>query len=60
VPFGLAPAALLRLLDAVPPGRLGGLFVSEFLPARDQDDRSLALLVWLIEWLLLRRYEEAP
>ncbi len=60
VPFGLAPAALLRLLDAVPAERLGGAFFSEFLPARDQDDRSLALLVWLIEWLLLRRYETAP
>jgi arginase family enzyme len=57
VPFGLAPAALLSLLDAVPATRLGGLFVSEFLPAKDQDDRSLALLVWLIEWLLLRCYE---
>ena len=57
VPFGLAPLALLRLIEAVPPERLAGLFVSEFLPARDQDDRSLAALVWLIEWLLLRRYE---
>ncbi len=57
VPFGLTPAALLRLLDAIPAQRLGGLFLSEFLPGRDQDDRSLALLVWLIEWLLLRRYE---
>jgi arginase family enzyme len=57
VPFGLTPQALLRLVDAVPAERLGGLFVSEFLPARDQDDRSLALLVWLIEWVLLRRYE---
>jgi arginase family enzyme len=57
VPFGLAPATLLRLIDAIPTERLGGLFVSEFLPARDQDDRSLALLVWLVEWLLLRRYE---
>jgi arginase family enzyme len=57
VPFGLAAPAVLRLIDAIPADRLGGLFVSEFLPAKDQDDRSLAVLVWLIEWLLLRLYE---
>jgi arginase family enzyme len=57
VPFGLAPLAVLRLIEAVPANRLGGLFISEFLPAKDQDDRSLAVLVWLIEWLLLRCYE---
>jgi arginase family enzyme len=58
VPFGLTPPSLLRLLDAIPAQRLGGLFISEFLPARDTDDRSLALLVWLIEFVLLRRYED--
>ena len=25
--------------------------------ARDRNDRSLGLLMWLIEWLILRRYE---
>jgi arginase family enzyme len=57
VPMGLSPPALLRLLDAAWTDRVSGLFVSEFMPAGDQADRSLALLTWLIEWALLRRYE---
>lgn len=57
VPFGLSPHQVLRVLDAVPPGSLAGVIVSEFDPGRDRDDRSLAILVWLLEHLLLRRYE---
>ncbi|HVS40569.1 MAG TPA: arginase family protein [Gemmataceae bacterium] len=57
VPFGLAPALFLRLLDAVWSPKIRGVFVSEFDPARDRDDRGLALLTWLLEYLLLRRYE---
>ena len=57
VPFGPAPAAVLALIDAIGPGRIAGLFVSEFDPARDREDRSLATLVWLVEYLLVRRYE---
>jgi agmatinase len=57
VPLGLSPPLVLRLIDAVWTDRLSGLFVSEFVPASDQSDRSLALLAWLIEWVLLRRYE---
>ena len=57
VPMGLSPPQVLRLLDAAWTDRVGGLFVSEFAPAADQNDRSLALLTWLIEWALLRRYE---
>ncbi len=59
VPFGPSPAALLGVIDAVWSDRVGGVFVSEFDPGRDRDDRSLAALVWLIEYLLLRRYETA-
>jgi arginase family enzyme len=59
VPFGLTPAQLLRCLDAVWSERVAGVAVSEFDPARDRDDRSLATLVWLLEYLLLRRYEPA-
>ena len=59
VPLGLTPAQVLRLLDAAWAGSVAGLCVSEFLPAKDQDDRSLALLVWLLEWVLLRRHESA-
>jgi agmatinase len=57
LPFGLAPSALLGLIDAVWSKRIAGVSISEFDPARDRDDRSLGLLVWLIEWLLLKRYE---
>ena len=56
VPFGPAPAALLALIDAIWSERVAGLFVSEFDPARDREDRSLATLMWLAEYLLLRRY----
>jgi arginase family enzyme len=57
VPFGLAPEAALRVVEAVGPRRLSGVAVSEFDPGRDANDRSLAALVWLLEYLLLRRYE---
>jgi arginase family enzyme len=56
-PFGLSPPALLGLIEAVWSPRVAGLFLSEFDPARDRDDRSLATLVWLVEYLLLRRHE---
>jgi len=58
VPFGPTPAQILALLDALWSERFIGLSLSEFDPARDQGDRSLATLVWLIEWALLRRYEK--
>src|SRR5438105_3704075 len=59
VPFGLSPQQVLRGLDAAWSERVAGVAVSEFDPARDRDDRSLATLVWLLERLLLRRYEPA-
>jgi len=58
VPFGMTPLVLLELLQWIPRERLGGVFLSEFEPGRDRDDRSLATVVWLLEWLLLRRYED--
>ena len=58
VPFGLAPQLLLRLLDAVWSERFIGLAISEFDPSRDSADRSLATLMWLIEYVLLRRHEK--
>jgi arginase family enzyme len=59
VPFGLAPNLVLRLLDAVWSPRVAGVMLSEFDPGRDRNDQSLAILMWLIEYLLLRRYEAA-
>jgi arginase family enzyme len=60
VPFGLTPHLVLRLIEAIGVVRLSGLLVSEFCPGRDRKDESLAILVWLIEYLLVRRYESAP
>ncbi|MFO0842229.1 MAG: hypothetical protein U0797_07485 [Gemmataceae bacterium] len=48
---------MLRVIDAVWSDRVRGVFVSEFDSGRDRDDRSLATVVWLIEYLLLRAYE---
>lgn len=56
IPFGISPKTLLRFLDAIGFERLAGLAVSEFNPARDQADRSLETLMWLIEYVLLERY----
>lgn len=57
VPCGLDPPLFLRLLDAVWSPRVVGVAVSEFDPGRDRDERSLALLVWLTEYVLLKRHE---
>jgi arginase family enzyme len=57
VPFGLAPPVLLALIESVWSPKVAGLCISEFDPGRDHNDRSLATVVWLIEYLLLRRYE---
>jgi agmatinase len=57
VPFGLSPATVLRFLDAAWSDKVAGLALSEFVPARDQRDRGLETLMWLIEYVLLRKYE---
>lgn len=58
LPFGLAPGFVLFLLRMIGREKLCGMSLSEFQPSRDRDDRSLGTLIWLIEWLLLHRYEE--
>jgi len=57
VPFGLSPALVLRVLEAAWSERVVGVALSEFDPARDRNDQGLATLVWLLEYLLLKRYE---
>ncbi len=57
MPFGLSALDLLNLLNAAWTPRVCGVGISEFDPGRDRDERSLQLLVWLIEWILLKRYE---
>jgi arginase family enzyme len=58
LPFGLSPALLLRFLEAAWSERVVGVALSEFEPGRDRNDQSLATLVWLIEYVLLKRYEK--
>ncbi len=57
-PFGLNPLFLLRLLDVVDAAKLAGLSISEFEPARDRHDGCLETLMWLIEYVLLHKYEK--
>ena len=57
-PFGLSPLFVTRILDAIGPDRLGGLSLSEFDPARDERDRCLETLMWLLEYVLLWKYEK--
>ncbi|HEY7329430.1 MAG TPA: arginase family protein [Gemmataceae bacterium] len=57
VPFGLQPSFLLSLLGAIWSPNVAGLLLSEFDPGRDRNDQSLATLMWLMEYLLLRRHE---
>ena len=57
LPFGLSPQLFLRFVEAAWSGNLAGLAISEFDPARDQADRSLATLIWLLEYVLLKRHE---
>jgi arginase family enzyme len=57
VPFGLTAQQLLEIIDACWSERTVGLGMSEFAPARDRGEQSLALAVWLMDWLLLRIYE---
>jgi arginase family enzyme len=59
VPFGLSTQLVLRILDAVGTKRVVGLAISEFDPGRDRNDQSLSTLVWLLEYVLLKRYETA-
>jgi len=57
-PFGISPLFLPRLLDAVGRQRLVGFAICEFEPARDRHDRCLETLMWLIEYVLLWKYEK--
>jgi arginase family enzyme len=59
LPFGLSPQLVLRFLDAAWSERVVGVALSEFDPGRDRNDQSLATLVWLLEYLLLKRHEGA-
>lgn len=53
-PFGLSPAFVLRVLSAIWSDKVVGVSISEFDPGRDRTDQSLATLIWLVEWCLLK------
>ncbi len=59
LPFGISPQLFLHFLDAAWAGNVQVFALSEFDPAKDQNDRSLSALVWLYEYLLLRCHEKA-
>ncbi|QVL30868.1 arginase family protein [Telmatocola sphagniphila] len=53
-PMGLSPLAVVGLLEAVWSKKVMGISFSEYLPARDDNDCSLAALCWMLEWVLVR------
>ncbi len=57
LPMGLAPSFVLRILAGLKWEKVAGLSISEFDPGRDDADRSLLTLAWLIEWSLLKWLE---
>lgn len=57
LPFGIVSPQFLAVLDAVWTDKVVGMSVSEFDPGRDDRDRTLNLLGWLLERILLRKYE---
>ncbi len=58
LPLGLNLPLVLRFLEAAWSGKVRGLALSEFTPARDMRDQSLSTLVWLLEYLLLKNHEK--
>jgi agmatinase len=58
-PFGLAPEIVLQILAMIGAKRLAGLAISEFDPAHDVNERGLETLMWLIEFVLLMKYERS-
>jgi len=58
LPFGLTPAAFLKLFEAIWSKNVVGMSVSEFDPGRDVRDTGLELVGWLIEYVLLKVHEE--
>jgi agmatinase len=57
LPFGIAPPMLLQFIDAVWGDNVCGVAISEFDAGRDRGDQCLSTLVWLLEYLLLKRYD---
>jgi agmatinase len=60
MPFGLTPPQFLVILQKIWSEKILGISISEFTPGRDVRDASLNFLGWLLEWLLLKRFEKEP
>jgi agmatinase len=58
LPFGLTPHWVWQLIQLIPIQSWIGWSISEFDPARDDQDRSMEMLMWLIERSLLHRCEK--
>ncbi|MFO0935399.1 MAG: arginase family protein [Gemmataceae bacterium] len=56
-PFGLAPLALLNIVESIWSDKIIGASISEFDPGRDVNEASLNLLGWWVEWLCLKASE---
>jgi arginase family enzyme len=57
MPFGLSPAQVLQAINAVWSDKIAGICLSEFNPAGDRGDMSLTTLLWLLEYLLIKKHE---
>jgi agmatinase len=57
LPFGLSPAQVLQVINAVWSEKVVGISISEFNPAGDRGDMSLTTLLWLLEYLLIKKHE---
>lgn len=53
VPCGLTPLQLWHVIKGIDPARVQALSISEYDPGRDDRDRGLAALAWLLERFLL-------
>jgi agmatinase len=56
LPCGLFAPHFFRIANAIDFKKLRGVSISEFDPGHDVRDTSLNLLGWLVEWLLLKKY----
>jgi agmatinase len=56
-PFGFTGREMLAILERINFKTVRGVSISEFDPKLDIRDASLNLLGWLLEWMLLRKFE---
>lgn len=56
-PCGVTGNQVVALLEELWSDKVIGMSISEFDPGRDEKDRSLRLLGWLVEWVLLKHCE---